>query len=158
MLTPLFGSIYDRIGRGATLMMMGSVMLVAVHLLFAAPICNVWWFAMAVMIVLGIAFSLVPSAMWPSVPKIIPQKQLGSAYALIFYVQNIGLMCVPMLIGWVNERFAKYELADGTVGYDYTPTLLIFAAFGILAVALTWLLKVEDRRKNYGLELPNIKK
>ncbi|MDE5815722.1 MAG: MFS transporter, partial [Alistipes sp.] len=115
LLTPLFGSIYDRIGKGATLMMIGSVMLVAVHLLFAAPICNVWWFAMAVMIVLGIAFSLVPSAMWPSVPKIIPQKQLGSAYALIFYVQNIGLMCVPMLIGWVNERFAKYELADGTV-------------------------------------------
>ncbi|MDE6865614.1 MAG: MFS transporter, partial [Alistipes sp.] len=87
-----------------------------------------------------------------------PQKQVGSAYALIFYGQNIGLMCVPMLIGWVNERFANSELADGTVGYDYTPTLLIFAAFGILAVALTWLLKVEDRRKNYGLELPNIKK
>lgn len=158
LLTPLFGSIYDRIGKGATLMMIGSVMLMAVHLLFAAPICNAWWFAVSVMIVLGIAFSLVPSAMWPSVPKIIPQKQLGSAYALIFYVQNIGLMCVPMLIGWVNERFAKYELPDGAVGYDYTPTLLIFAAFGIVAVALTWLLKVEDRKKNYGLERPNIKK
>ncbi|MDE5815509.1 MAG: MFS transporter, partial [Alistipes sp.] len=63
-----------------------------------------------------------------------------------------------MFIGWGIERLAKIELADGRVGYDYTPTLLIFAAFGILAVALTWLLKVEDRRKNYGLELPNIKK
>lgn len=158
LLTPLFGSIYDRIGKGATLMVIGSVMLVAVHVLFALPLLNVWWFALAVMIVLGIAFSLVPSAMWPSVPKIVPQKQLGSAYALIFYVQNIGLMCVPMLIGWVNERFAKYTLADGTTGYDYTPTLSIFAAFGAIAVLLAWRLKVEDRRRHYGLEEANIRK
>lgn len=158
LLTPLFGSIYDRIGKGSTLMVIGSVMLVAVHVLFALPILNVWWFALAVMLVLGIAFSLVPSAMWPSVPKIIPQKQLGSAYALIFYVQNIGLMCVPMLIGWVNERFAKYTLADGTIGYDYTPTMSIFALFGVVAVVLALLLKVEDRRKHYGLEEANIRK
>lgn len=158
LLTPLFGSIYDRMGKGATLMVIGSVMLVAVHMLFALPLLNVWWFALTVMIVLGIAFSLVPSAMWPSVAKIIPQKQLGSAYALIFYVQNIGLMCVPMLIGWVNERFAKYTLPDGSVGYDYTSTLSIFAAFGIIAVVLAWMLKIEDRKKGYGLELPNIKK
>ena len=158
LLTPLFGSIYDRIGKGATLMVIGSVMLVAVHVLFALPLLNVWWFALAVMIVLGIAFSLVPSAMWPSVPKIVPQKQLGSAYALIFYVQNIGLMCVPMLIGWVNERFAKYTLADGTTGYDYTPTLSIFAAFGAIAVLLAWRRKVEDRRRHYGLEEANIRK
>lgn len=158
LLTPLFGSIYDRIGKGATLMVIGSVMLVAVHVLFALPILNVWWFALAVMLILGIAFSLVPSAMWPSVPKIIPQKQLGSAYALIFYVQNIGLMCVPMLIGWVNERFAKYTLADGTIGYDYTPTMSIFALFGVVAVVLALLLKAEDRRKHYGLEEANIQK
>ncbi len=158
LLTPLFGSIYDRIGKGATLMVIGSVMLVAVHVLFALPILNVWWFALAVMLILGIAFSLVPSAMWPSVPKIIPQKQLGSAYALIFYVQNIGLMCVPMLIGWVNERFAKYTLADGRIGYDYTPTMSIFALFGVVAVVLALLLKAEDRRKHYGLEEANIRK
>lgn len=158
LLTPLFGSIYDRIGKGATLMIIGSVMLVAVHVLFALPIFNVWWFALAVMLVLGVAFSLVPSAMWPSVPKIIPQKQLGSAYALIFYVQNIGLMCVPMLIGWVNERFAKYTLPDGTIGYDYTPTMSIFALFGVVAVVLALLLKAEDSRKHYGLEEANIRK
>lgn len=158
LLTPLFGSIYDRIGKGATLMVIGSVMLVAVHVLFALPILNVWWFALAVMLVLGVAFSLVPSAMWPSVPKIIPQKQLGSAYALIFYVQNIGMMCVPMLIGWVNERFAKYTLADGTIGYDYTPTMSIFALFGVVAVVLALQLKAEDRCKGYGLEEANIRK
>ena len=158
LLTPLFGSIYDRIGKGATLMIIGSVMLVAVHALFALPILNVWWFALLVMIVLGIAFSLVPSAMWPSVPKIIPQKQLGSAYALIFWVQNIGLMSVPMLIGWVNEKFAKVTLADGTVDYNYTVTMSIFAIFGAVAVILALLLKGADKRCGYNLEKPNIKK
>jgi len=158
LLTPLFGSLYDRIGKGATLMVIGSIMLVGVHVLFTLPLLNVWWFALAVMLVLGVAFSLVPSAMWPSVPKIIPQKQLGTAYALIFYVQNIGLMCVPMLIGWVIEHFSKFTAADGTVGYDYTIPMCIFTSFGIIAVVLAILLKAEDRRKNYGLQEANIRR
>ncbi|MBR5333406.1 MAG: MFS transporter, partial [Alistipes sp.] len=87
LLTPIFGSLYDRMGKGATLMIIGSAMLTLVHVLFALPILNVWWFAIIIMVLLGIAFSLVPSAMWPSVPKIIPMKQLGSAYAIIFYIQ-----------------------------------------------------------------------
>ena len=158
LLTPLFGSLYDRIGKGATLMVVGAMMLVAVHVLFALPILNEWWFALIVMVLLGIAFSLVPSAMWPSVPKIIPQKQLGTAYALIFYVQNIGLMCVPMLIGWVIDRYAKFTLPDGNVSYDFTAPMWIFALFGIVAVALAFMLKAEDRRKGYGLEEANIRK
>ena len=76
LLTPVFGTLYDRIGKGATLMLIGSVMLTIVHLLFALPILPTWWFAIVIMVVLGIAFSLVPSALWPSVPKIIPMKQL----------------------------------------------------------------------------------
>ena len=100
LLTPFFGNLYDRKGKGATIMIYGALMLIGVHLLFTLPILNQWWFATIVMIVLGIAFSLVPSAMWPSVPKIIPEKQLGTAYALIFWVQNIGLSMVPLLIGW----------------------------------------------------------
>ncbi|MBR6648091.1 MAG: MFS transporter, partial [Bacteroidaceae bacterium] len=83
LLTPLFGSLYDRKGKGATLMIIGSTMLALVHTLFALPVLNVWWFAIVVMVLLGIAFSLVPSAMWPSVPKIIPMKQLGTAYSII---------------------------------------------------------------------------
>ena len=106
LLTPVFGSLYDRIGKGATLMVIGSVMLTVVHVLFALPLLNVWWFAVIIMVILGIAFSLVPSAMWPSVPKIIPMKQLGSAYAIIFYIQNIGLSMVPLLIGWVIDRYS----------------------------------------------------
>ncbi len=158
LLTPLFGSIYDHVGKGATLMIIGAVMLVVVHVLFALPIFNEWWFALIIMIVLGVAFSLVPSAMWPSVPKIIPQKQLGSAYALIFYVQNIGLMCVPMLIGWVVDRYSKFTTPDGTVSYDYTLPMTIFALFGVVAVGLALWLKAEDHKKRYGLEEANIRK
>jgi nitrate/nitrite transporter NarK len=158
LLTPLFGSLYDRVGKGATLMLTGSLMLIVVHGLFALPVLNVWWFATIVMVVLGIAFSLVPSAMWPSVPKIIPQKQLGTAYSLIFYVQNWGLMGVPMLIGWVIENFAKRELLDGTLTYDYTIPMGIFTLFGVLAVIVALMLKAEDKKKGYGLELPNILK
>lgn len=157
LLTPVFGSLYDRIGRGATLMLIGSIMLTIVHLLFAMPVLNVWWFAIIVMIVLGIAFSLVPSAMWPSVPKIIPMKQLGSAYAIIFYIQNIGLSMVPLLIGWVIETYSTSTTPQG-ITYDYTVPMLIFAAFGAVAIGIAIMLKKEDSQKGYGLEESNIKK
>ena len=151
LLTPLFGSLYDRIGKGATLMVIGSVLLTIVHILFAMPLLNVWWFAVIVMILLGIAFSLVPSAMWPSVPKIIPMKQLGSAYAIIFYIQNIGLSMVPVLIGNVIAA----NTANGTT--DYTMPMSIFALFGAIAVVISILLKIVDKKKGYGLEKSNIK-
>lgn len=159
LLTPLFGSLYDRVGKGATLMLVGAVMLTVVHVLFTLPFMNYWWFAVIVMIVLGIAFSLVPSAMWPSVPKIIPLKQLGSAYAIIFYIQNIGLMAVPWLIGWVIDRFATLRDAAGKItGYDYTVPMAIFSVFGLCAIVIALLLRAEDARKHYGLEEANIKK
>lgn len=155
-LTPFFGNLYDRHGKGASIMLLGAVMLIGVHLLFALPILNVWWFATAIMIVLGIAFSLVPSAMWPSVPKIIPEKQLGTAYALIFWVQNWGLMGVPALIGWVLDRYCKLDTSNGGPAYDYTLPMVIFMCFGIVALFIAILLKREDKKKGYGLELPNI--
>ncbi|MEG1727948.1 MAG: MFS transporter [Bacteroidaceae bacterium] len=158
LLTPVFGTLYDRIGRGATLMIIGSVLLTTVHILFALPILNTWWFAVIVMIILGIAFSLVPSAMWPSVPKIIPMKQLGSAYAIIFYIQNIGLSMVPMLIGWIINDFSTTKNTDDTLSYDYTIPMAIFACFGVLAIIVAYILKAEDRKKQYGLEQANIKK
>ena len=136
---------------GATLMLLGSVLLTIVHVLFAMPILSIWWFAVIVMLLLGVAFSLVPSAMWPSVPKIIPMKQLGSAYAIIFYIQNIGLSMVPVLIGSVIE--------DNTVNgvTDYTTPMSIFAAFGVAAVVISFLLKLADKKYNYGLEEKNEK-
>ena len=157
LLTPIFGSLYDRLGKGATLMIIGSAMLTLVHVLFALPILNVWWFAILVMIVLGIAFSLVPSAMWPSVPKIIPMKQLGSAYAIIFYIQNIGLSMVPVMIGKVIQNYATIETTEG-VTYDYTIPMSIFAVFGIVSIIVSFILKRVDKRNGYGLEQPNMQK
>lgn len=157
LLTPIFGSLYDRLGKGATLMIIGSAMLTLVHVLFALPILNVWWFAILVMIVLGIAFSLVPSAMWPSVPKIIPMKQLGSAYAIIFYIQNIGLSMVPVMIGKVIQNYATIETTEG-VTYDYTIPMSIFALFGIVSIIVSFILKRVDKRNGYGLEQPNMTK
>lgn len=153
LLTPIFGSLYDRKGKGATLMIIGSMMLALVHTLFALPILNIWWFAILVMVLLGISFSLVPSAMWPSVPKIIPMKQLGTAYSIIFYIQNIGLSMVPVLIGWVIENYAAVKDANNEiVSYDYTIPMTIFAIFGFIAIAIAIMLKKEDAKKGYGLE------
>ena len=152
ILTPLFGSVYDKYGKGATLMIIGSVLLTIVHTVFALPV-NSWVLAIFVMIILGIAFGLVPSAMWPSVPKIIPMKLLGTAYSVIFYIQNIGLSMVPIMIGKVNQANTD---ANGVI--DYTQTMIIFAAFGVIAVVIALLLKAEDSKKGYGLQVPNVKK
>ncbi|HOW30710.1 MAG TPA: MFS transporter [Bacteroidales bacterium] len=164
ILTPTFGNLYDRKGKGATIMILGAVLLIFVHAMFAIPVFNNYIFAIFLIIVLGIGFSLVPSAMWPSVPKIIPEKQLGTAYAMIFWVQNWGLMGVPALIGWVLDRWcvvkAGSKLADGTIippSYNYTIPMLILMSLGVLALGFAFLLKAEDRKKGYGLELPNIK-
>ncbi len=153
VLTPLFGYIYDRIGKGATLMLIGSVLLTLVHAVFAVPGLTSIAIAIVMMVFLGIAFGLVPSAMWPSVPKIIPMQLLGTAYALIFYIQNIGLSLVPIMIGKVNQANTS---ADGTI--DYTMTMTIFAICGVIAIIISMLLKMEDKKKGYGLEQPNIKK
>lgn len=270
LLTPLFGNLYDRKGKGASIMIIGAILLIFVHLVFTIPFLNHWIVAILLILVLGIGFSLVPSAMWPSVPKIIPEKQLGTAYALVFWVQNWGLMGVPALIGWVLNKYCfigyfavmgtgfittqgdqisqvtvsdqkTYPISevgsisrknedvkiskfiknmDGTVSavitaandtittefitnkslkkaikkneikvteysfndkgkiqnfvtnkgeriskfnnvfsfYNYTRPMIIFTGLGILALLFAFLLKAEDKKKGYGLELPNIKK
>ena len=176
LLTPLFGNMYDRRGKGASIMIFGALMLIFIHVMFAIPAIHNWIFAVILIILLGIAFSLVPSAMWPSVPKIIPQNKLGTAYALIFWIQNWGLMGVPMLIGYVLDRYCKLpavnlelneaEVITGDVytavrtapSYDYTYPMMIFALLGVLSLLFAYLLKREDKKKGYGLELPNIKK
>lgn len=162
-LTPVFGSIYDRKGKGATIMIIGSVLLLCVHLLFAIPSLNNLYVAIALVILLGVAFSMVPSAMWPSVAKIIPEQRLGTAYALTFWVQNWGLMLVPMLIGYILREYCVVGLTERIIDgkalevtlYNYTPPMLVFACFGLLSILFAWLLKKEDKAKKYGLEQPN---
>lgn len=161
-LTPLFGNVYDRKGKGASIMILGAFLLLFVHVMFSIPVFSQTWIAVVLILILGVAFSLVPSAMWPSVPKIIPEKQLGTAYGMIFMVQNIGLSLVPLLIGWVLDRFciSGTRLLDGVEvpAYNYTLPMIIFACFGVLAIVFAYLLKADDRKKGYGLELPNMEK
>ena len=162
LLTPLFGGIYDKKGKGATIMIIGAILLIFVHAMFSIPFLNSWVLAIVLILILGVGFSLVPSAMWPSVPKIIPEKQLGTAYALIFWVQNWGLMGVPFLIGKVLNNYCVtgQTVRDGlTVNtYDYTIPMMIFTGFGVLALVFAFLLKIEDKKKGYGLQLSNILK
>jgi len=261
-LTPLFGGVYDKFGKGATIMIIGSLILIFVHGILAIPVLSFWWLATIMVLILGVGFSLVPSAMWPSVPKIIPEKQLGTAYAVIFWIQNIGLMLIPLVLGFVlnntnpdvspnkivvksaiekafnevltTDNFTKKDIhkaiekATGTavdsivqyteyepvsikdidtenveneiylsvskninnidlsgdkekvlktvikagdksafdiikkerlnLRYDYFYDMLIFLTLSILALFFAFMLKVEDKKKGYGLELPNIEK
>ena len=149
VLTPLFGGWCDKKGRGATMMVIGSVMLTLVLIVFAMPLKSSW-IAVTLMCILGIAFSLLPAALWPAVPKIVPMKQFGTSYSIIYYIQNIGLMLIPVLIGKVLER--------NTVGdqVDYTYSLIIFAIIGLGAIVTASLLLWMDRKRHYGLEDPNI--
>ena len=149
VLTPLFGAWFDNKGRGATMMVIGSVLLTITLFVFAMPL-NSSWIAVTLMCVLGIAFSLLPAALWPAVPKIVPMKQLGTSYSIIYYIQNIGLMLIPVLIGMVLER--------NTIGdqVDYTHSLIIFGVIGVGAIITSTLLLWMDRRRHYGLESPNI--
>jgi MFS family permease len=263
-LTPLFGTVYDKKGKGATIMIIGSIILILVHSILAIPFLNTWWLAAGMVIILGIGFSLVPAAMWPSVPKIIPEKQLGTAYAVIFWIQNIGLWAIPLLLGIVlnmtnpevtpnkvtvkdavaaaykqvlsdkaynmtakeistlaekassrvidslvqstsyvavpvasiDVESLKNTISSKTVSalsginlsddrvkfeksiemktteaifpvieqtklnlrYNYFFDMIMFTSLSILALIFAFLLKAEDKKKGYGLELPNIKK
>lgn len=161
-LTPFFGSFYDRKGKGANIMILGAFLLVLVHTIFLLPFVTSVVAAFFNVLILGVAFSLVPSAMWPSVPKIISEKQLGSAYALIFWIQNIGLWGIPLLVGIVldktNPGVAAAKKAGQDVTYDYTITWIIFVSLTLIALLVAFLLKFEDKKKGYGLQLPNIEK
>ena len=173
-ITPILGKYVDYKGKAASMLVLGALLLIACHLTFAfilpmfkgSPVGGVC-IAYLTILVLGASFSLVPASLWPSVPKLVDAKIIGSAYALIFWIQNIGLWLFPMLIGKVldssNPQIAQ-ALADGTmteevasVSYNYTAPLIMLASLGVAALVIGLFLKVIDRRKHLGLEEPNIK-
>ena len=168
VITPFLGNFLDRRGKGATMLIGGALLLICCHLIFAfvLPQTNSPLLAYSTIVLLGISFALVPAALWPSVPKIIDEKVLGSAYCLIFWAQNIGLCFVPKLIGNLltstnadNQAVIAAKQAGAEfIPYDYTIPLVVFAFFGVLAFLIAIYLKVLDRKKGYGLEMPNIKK
>jgi MFS family permease len=172
-ITPIIGKYVDHKGKAASMLMIGSLLLIACHLAFAfiLPLFkgnNVGGviMAFATILVLGASFSLVPASLWPSVPKLVDAKVIGSAYALIFWVQNIGLWLFPMLIGRIlkasnpdiEQALAAGEISaqEAAVSYNYTNPLLLLAFLGFLALILGFVLKAIDKKKGYGLELPNI--
>ncbi len=162
VITPILGFYLDARGKGATMLIIGAILMIVCHGTFAFfPFSSVSHglaatIAIIAIVVLGISFSLVPAALWPSVPKIIPGKVLGSAYSAIFWIQNIGLMAVPMLIGAILDA-NNQNVAPGQPK-DYFQAMLVFTAFGVVALITAILLKAADKKKGYGLELPNIKK
>ena len=161
-ITPILGNYVDHKGKAASMLVLGSLLLIVCHLTFAYVLplfkgSTIAGFVMAyiTILVLGSSFSLVPAALWPSVPKLVDSKIIGSAYALIFWIQNIGLWLFPMLIGMVLDK-TNPGVTDPTK-YDYTWPMVIFASLGIAALLFGLYLKVVDKKKHLGLEEPNIK-
>lgn len=156
--TPFLGNFLDRKGKGASMLILGAVLMIVCHLIFAfvVPTTQSVIITLAAIIVLGISFSLVPAALWPSVPKLIDGKLLGSAYALIFWIQNIGLYAFPMIIGSVLK--ASNPGVTDPLKYNYTVPMVVFASLGVAALFLGLYLKAIDRKGGYGLEEPNINK
>jgi len=152
--TPLFGAFIDKKGKGASLMIYGSLLLVLVYLIFAFTNFNPY----ILVFLLGISFSLVPSAMWPAVSKIVSLPKIGTAYGIMFSLQNLGLFAVPIIAGIVLDKsnigITPEMLANGTT-LNYIPTMLLFSAFGIAGFIFALLLKKDDKTSGLGIELPS---
>ena len=148
--TPLFGFLIDRYGKGVTAMILGSALLLIIHLLFA--LTNVP--PHIPMILLGVAFSLVPAALWPSMVQLVKEKQIGTAYGIMYSVQNLGLFALPILVGVILDATNQ----GGVEKLDYTPTMIMFAALGVLGLVFSFLLKYEDKKNGRGIDLPFNKK
>ena len=162
LITPILGNYVDHKGKAASMLVLGSLLLIACHLTFAFVLpmfkgndIGGIIIAYLTILVLGSSFSLVPASLWPSVPKLVDQKIIGSAYALIFWIQNIGLWLFPLLIGKVLDK-TNEGVTDPTK-LDYTWPLIMLAGLGIAALLLGLLLKVVDKKNGLGLEEPNIK-
>ena len=173
-ITPILGNYVDHKGKAASMLVLGSVLLIACHLTFAFVLpmfkgsgVGGIMISYLTILVLGASFSLVPASLWPSVPKLVDAKIIGSAYALIFWIQNIGLWLFPMLIGKVLDSTNPQLVSDlqngvitpeqAAVSYDYTAPLVMLACLGVAALVLGFILKAVDKKKGLGLEEPNIK-
>jgi hypothetical protein len=161
-ITPILGNYVDHKGKAASMLVLGSILLIACHLTFAFVLpafrsSEIGGIVVAYLtiLVLGASFSLVPASLWPSVPKLVEPKVIGSAYALIFWIQNIGLWLFPLLIGKVLD--ATNEGVTDPTQKNYTWPLVMLACLGVAALVLGLVLKVVDRKKHIGLEEPNIK-
>lgn len=161
-ITPVLGKYVDHKGKAASMLVLGSLLLIACHLTFAfilplfkgSQVGGVI-VAYLTILILGASFSLVPASLWPSVPKLVDSKVIGSAYALIFWIQNIGLWLFPLLIGKVLT--ATNEGVTDATQLNYTAPLVMLACLGVAALFIGLILKIVDKKNGYGLEEANIK-
>lgn len=161
-ITPILGNFVDHKGKAASMLVLGSLLLIACHLTFAFILPEFKGnqvggviVAYVTILVLGASFSLVPASLWPSVPKLVDAKIIGSAYALIFWIQNIGLWLFPLLIGKVLTMTNKG--VTNATELNYTAPLVMLAGLGVAALVIGLVLKVVDKKKGLHLEEPNIK-
>ncbi len=164
IMTPVFGILLDKRGKGASMLIWGSLLLCIDCLIFAfvLPVLPSKILAFTTIALLGVSFSMFGAAIWPSIPAVIDEKVLGSAYCLVYWVQNVGLCIFPVIIGWVLEAAnpgvaEAIQSGDTAANYNYTMPMVVFALCGLFAAAIGYFLLAEDRKKQYGLQLPNIK-
>ena len=170
MFTPIFGRMIDKKGRAASVMIIGSLLLIFAHL--SLSVFNSVALGYFGLIALGVAFSLVPAAMWPSVAKIVPENRLGTAYATMFTIQNYGLMSffygIGRVLDWANvdkldaisarqaaEKAGEQVARTAENTYNYTVPILMLVVLGVISIFLAFMLKMADKRQGYGLELPS---
>ena len=155
LFTPLFGALVDKVGKATTWMVVGAGLVLASHLIITFAPQGVAMYAYISIALLGIGYSLVPSAMWPSVPKIVPEKNLGTAYSLIYWVQNLGMWAVPIYVGkiftdTITEASNKAQEISAAIKAEY-----VFILLGIIAIGVAIML-LQSSRKNpeLGLDSP----
>jgi len=156
LFTPIFGSYVDKKGKAASLMILGALLLIFAHI--SLSVFNSEILGYFGLLSLGIAFSLVPAAMWPSVAKIVAENRLGTAYASMFTIQNWGLGLFFWGIGAVLDLANKANLdaiRAGEMVYDYTIPIGMLVVLGIISIFLAFQLKKADAKQKYGLELPS---
>ena len=156
LFTPIFGNYVDKKGKATSLMMLGSLLLIFAHL--SLSVFNSVFLGYFGLLCLGVAFSLVPAAMWPSVAKIVPESRLGTAYATMFTIQNWGLGLFFWGIGAVLDLTNKSNLEAIRAGedvYDYTTPILMLVVCGVISIFLSYKLKQADRIQKFGIELPS---
>ena len=146
---PLFGSLVDKVGKGTRWMIAGSVLVLIAHIIIAFAPEGVSGFGYAGIAILGVGYSIVPAALWPTVSKIVPEKNLGTAYSLIYWIQNMGMLLVPIAVGFIFRNTESGKLA--ALHSEY-----VFLALCVLAIAVSLLYaRSSDRNPDLGLDRAN---
>ncbi len=145
-LSPLFGALYDRYGKGSTFLIIASAIIVFVFICFALPIMQYAWFAILLVVILGFAYAIVPAVIWPTISKLVPSDQLGSAYSFTYWMRSLGLSIMFFLVGWILDEYCKVQTVGGVTEYAWKTPMLMLSAIGLISLLLSIRLRIERRR------------